>query len=156
MAGFELFPTACVISSIAWASASALRMRAWASPSAVRMACCLAASARLIIAVFSPSEANISAAFSPSEVRICARLLRSACICFSMAVNTDEGGVMSCSSTRFTFTPHLSVASSSTRRNLVLMVSREVSVSSSSNSPMILRNVVCVSFSMALGRLLIS
>ena len=141
---------------MAIASASALRIRAWASPSAVRMACCLAASARLIIAVFSPSDDRISAAFSPSEVRICARLLRSACICFSMALSTLEGGVMSCSSTRFTFTPHLSVASSSTARSLVLIVSREVSVWSSSSSPMMLRRVVCVSFSIALGRFEIS
>ena len=138
------------------ASASALRMRAVASPSALRMACCFTASALLTIAAFSPSESRRCFSFSPSEARMVARLLRSACICFSMALSTLSGGVISCNSTRFTLIPHLLVASSNTARNLVLMVSREVKVWSSSISPMMLRRVVCVSFSMALGRLLIS
>ena len=63
---------------------------------------------------------------------------------------------MSCNSTRFTLTPHLLVASSKMVRNFMLMVSREVKHSSSSSSPITFRSVVCVSFSMALGRLLIS
>ena len=63
---------------------------------------------------------------------------------------------MSCNSTRLTLTPHLFVASSRIARSFMLMVSRELRHSSSSNSPMMFRNVVCVNFSMALGRLLIS
>ena len=141
---------------MAIASASALRMRAVASPSALRIACCLAASALLTIAAFSPSDNRRCFSFSPSEVKMVARLFRSACICFSMATSTLSGGVMSCNSTRFTLIPHLLVASSRTARNLVLMVSREVKVWSSSISPMILRKVVWVNFSIALGRLLIS
>ena len=43
---------------------------------------------------------------------IWARLSRSARICFSMASRMSRGGLMSCSSTRFTFTPHLLLASS--------------------------------------------
>ena len=151
-----LWPTASVIFSMAMASASALRIRACASPSAKRMACCLAASARLMVDVFSPSDCKIAACFSPSLVRIVARLFRSACICFSIACSTLDGGMISCNSTRFTLMPHLLVASSSTERNLVLIVSREVRVWSNSISPMMLRSVVCVSFSIALGRLLIS
>ena len=141
---------------MAIASASALRMRACASPSARRISCCFWASALLMVAAFSPSDWRIWLCFCPSLVRMTARLLRSACICFSIAVSTLSGGMMSCNSTRFTLIPHLLVASSSTARNFVLMVSREVSVWSSSISPMMLRNVVCVSFSIAFGRLLIS
>mgnify|MGYP002508143610 CR=1 FL=1 len=59
--------------------------------------------------------------------------------CFSMATRTLSGGVMSCSSTRLTLTPHLLVASSRITCSLELMVSREVRVSSSSSSPMTLR-----------------
>ena len=58
------------------------------------------------------------------------------------------------------FGEHLSkyrvLAVAETVRSLALMVSREVRVSSSSSSPMTLRKVVCVSFSMALGKLSIS
>ena len=50
----------------------------------------------------------------------------------------------------------LLATSSNTARNFELMVSREVRVSSNSNSPMTLRSVVWVSFSIALGRLSIS
>ena len=109
-----------------------------------------------MVDVFSPSDCRMADCFSPSDVKMVARLLRSACICFSIAINTLCGGVISCSSTRFTLIPHLLVASSSTARNFVLMVSRDVSVWSSSSSPMMLRNVVCVSFSIALGRFEIS
>ena len=58
---------------------------------------------------------------------------------------------MSCSSTRFTFTPHLFVASSRMARSFVLMVSRLDRHSSSSSSPRTFRRVVCVNFSMASG-----
>ena len=131
------------------ASASALRMRAVASPSALRIACCLAASALLTIAAFSPSESRRCFSFSPSEVRMVARLLRSACICFSIAWSTLSGGVISCNSTRFTLIPHGSVAISSVVLIFVLMISLEVSVWSSSISPMILRSVVAVNVSIA-------
>ena len=45
--------------------------------------------------------------------------------------------------------PHGSVASSKMARILVLMISREVSVLSSSRSPMMFRSVVVVRFSIA-------
>ena len=54
------------------------------------------------------------------------------------------------SSTLLTLIPHGSVASSSIERILVLMISRLVRVSSKSSSPMILRKVVAVKFSIAL------
>ena len=60
------------------------------------------------------------------------------------------GGRMFLSSTRLTLMPQGSVASSRMARILVLMTSREVSVSSSSRSPMMLRSVVAVSVSMTL------
>ena len=53
------------------------------------------------------------------------------------------------SSTLVTLMPHGSVAISKDSCILALMVSLEVSVSSSSRSPMILRRVVAVRFSMA-------
>ena len=87
---------------------------------------------------------------------IWARRVRSARICFSIASLMSVGGLMSCNSTRFTLTPHLLVASSRIVRSFMLMVSREVKHSSNSSSPMTFRKVVCVNFSMALGKLLIS
>ena len=54
------------------------------------------------------------------------------------------------SSTRFTLIPHGSVASSNVARIFVLIVSRDVKVESSSKSPIILRNVVAVRFSIAM------
>jgi hypothetical protein len=53
------------------------------------------------------------------------------------------------SSTRLTLMPQGSVASSRMERILVLIVSLEVSVASSSSSPMMLRSVVAVRFSIA-------
>ena len=53
------------------------------------------------------------------------------------------------SSTRLTLMPQGSVTSSRMARILVLMMSREVRVSSSSKSPMILRRVVAVKVSKA-------
>ena len=53
------------------------------------------------------------------------------------------------SSTRFTLIPHASVASSRIILILSLIVSREVSVLSSSSSPIMLRSVVAVRFSIA-------
>ena len=52
-------------------------------------------------------------------------------------------------STRFTLMPQASVASSRMERICALMVSREVSVVSRSRSPIMLRSVVAVRFSMA-------
>jgi hypothetical protein len=59
------------------------------------------------------------------------------------------GGSIARSSTRFTLIPHLPVASSSTIRSFWLISSRLVNVSSRSNPPMMLRNVVIVSCSIA-------
>ena len=52
-------------------------------------------------------------------------------------------------STRFTRSPHLPVASSSTPRSRLLISSREVSVTSRSIDPTTLRSVVTVSCSTA-------
>ena len=53
------------------------------------------------------------------------------------------------SSTLLTLIPHGSVASSRITLILALIVSREVRVESSSSSPMMLRSVVAVRFSIA-------
>ena len=53
-------------------------------------------------------------------------------------------------STRLTLIPHGSVATSSVALIFVLIVSRDVRVSSSSRSPMMLRSVVAVRFSIAM------
>ena len=60
---------------------------------------------------------------------------RSARICFSIASLMDCGGSIALISTRLTRIPHLPVASSSTPRSWLLMVSREVSVFSRSMAP---------------------
>ena len=52
-------------------------------------------------------------------------------------------------STRVTRSPHLPDASSSTLRSIVLILSREVSVSSRSMLPITLRSMVAVICSMA-------
>ena len=128
-----------------WARRIAASRSAWArriedsrSPSALRMADCLL-----------PSAVRIADWRSPSAVRMAARLSRSARICFSIESLIDGGGSMPLISTRFTRTPHLPVASSRTPRRPPLMDSREVSVSSRSMPPTMLRSVVIVSCSMA-------
>ena len=85
---------------------------------------------------------------TPSAVRIAARRSRSARICFSIASWIETGGSIAFSSTRFTRMPHLPVASSSTVRSAALILSREVSVSSSVMPPITFRSVVTVSCSM--------
>ena len=55
------------------------------------------------------------------------------------------------SSTRLTLMPHGSVASSKDARILALIVSLDVRVWSSSNSPMMFRSVVAVRFSIAIS-----
>ena len=85
----------------------------------------------------------------PSAVRIVARRSRSARICFSIASWTVRGGSTDFSSTRLTRMPQRPVASSSTARSWLLMLSREVSVSSSVMPPITLRSVVTVSCSIA-------
>ena len=136
-------------------------MMACASPSARRIAACFSASARRIAACFSASAFRIAASFSPSATRTWLRFVPSACriawrrsrsafICFSMEFWMSCGGRMFFSSTRLTLMPQGSVASSRMARILVLMTSRDVSVWSSSRSPMMLRSVVAVSVSMAI------
>ena len=66
-----------------------------------------------------------------------------------MASRIAIGGVMFFTSTRFTLMPHASVASSRIALICALIVSRDTSVVSRSRSPMMLRNVVAVRFSMA-------
>ena len=61
----------------------------------------------------------------------------------------SRGGMMFFSSTRLTLMPQLSVASSRMERIWPLMWSRLVRDWSSSRSPMMLRRVVAVRFSMA-------
>ena len=62
-----------------------------------------------------------------------------------MASVTSGGGSMRWISTRTTWVPQTSVASSSTWRNWVLMASREVSASSRSMSPMMFLRLVWAS-----------
>src|SRR2546422_899543 len=116
-----------VIRSIAWASASATLSRAFASASAARIFACFLPSAWLISDCRMPSAWRMRDCFSASAVRIAARRSRSARICFSMASRMSRGGLMSLSSTRLTFAPHLCVASSRISRSLALMVSRDES-----------------------------
>ncbi|QYO66898.1 VWA domain-containing protein [Leptolyngbya sp. 7M] len=66
-------------------------------------------------------------------------------ICFSIVILTSSGGLMFLTSTRVTFTPHLSVASSRIIRSLELISSREERVWSRSISPMTERIPVIVS-----------
>ena len=115
-----------------------------------------APSALSTAACFSPSAVRIWDCLMPSAVRIVARRSRSARICFSIASCTVRGGSTDLSSTRLTRMPHLPVASSSTTRSCELMLSREVSVSSSVRPPMTLRSVVTVSCSIACSGLAIS
>ena len=122
-----------------------------ASPSASRIFCSLTASAFRMADSFKPSATRIWLRFSPSASKIRARRSRSAFICFSMASWISRGGRIFFSSTRMTRMPHASVASSRIMRILSLMVSRLVSVLSSSKSPMIFLSVVAVRFSIALS-----
>src|SRR5436189_163958 len=117
---------AVVIRSIACASASATFSRAFASASAARIFACFWPSAWLISDWRIPSAWRMRDCFSASAVRIAARRSRSARICFSMASRMSRGGLMSFSSTRLTFAPHLWVASSRISRSLALIVSREM------------------------------
>src|SRR5437773_1908836 len=109
---------ALVIRSIACASASATLSRAFASASAARIFACFWPSAWLISDCRMPSAWRMRDCFSASAVRIAARRSRSARICFSMASRMSRGGLMSLSSTRLTFAPHLCVASSRIARGL--------------------------------------
>ena len=78
-----------------------------------------------------------------------ARLSRSARICFSIASRIEGGGSMALISTRATRMPHGPVASSSTPRSWLLMLSRLVRVCSRFSAPTTLRRVVIVSCSTA-------
>ena len=148
----NLIPSAlaCWIFKIACASPSASRIFASFTASAWRIADCLSASACRITDSLWPSAFRIAERFSPSAIRMDSRRSRSAFICFSMASWIADGGIIFFSSTRLTLMPHGSVASSSVERILALMISRDVSVSSNSRSPIILRSVVAVRFSMAM------
>ena len=134
---------------MASASPSASRTCFSFSASAARMTVCFSASADRICACLLPSAMVMAACFSPSARSTASRFSRSAFICFSMACWMAAGGVMFFTSTRFTLMPQASVASSRMERICALMVSREVSVVSRSRSPIMLRSVVAVRFSMA-------
>ena len=114
------------------------------------MVACFCASAVRIWDSFLPSATRTVDFFSPSALKIASRLSRSAFICFSMASRMAAGGVIFFNSTLVTLIPQGSVAISSAERILVLIVSREVKVWSSSISPMMFRSVVAVRFSMAM------
>ena len=122
---------------------------AWDWPSARRIWPCLSPSARRIWLCFSPSAVRIFDCRTPSAVRIAARFSRSARICFSIASMTLFGGSIALISTRVTRSPHLPDASSSTPRSIVLILSREVRVSSRSMFPITLRSMVAVICSIA-------
>ena len=68
----------------------------------------------------------------------------------------SAGGRIFLSSTRLILIPHLSVASSNMDLNLLLTISLDVKVSSSSRSPTIFLKVVAVKFSIAMMGLAIS
>ncbi len=142
-------PAAPLIISIAFASASAILSRDCASPSALIIRESASPRARNTCDSCIPSASKIAALLVPSASKIIARRSRSARICFSIAWRMSAGGVTSCNSTRFTLTPHLSVASSKIMRNFSLMLSRDTSVSSKSIEPIMLRKVVCANFSIA-------
>ena len=144
---------ACCTLRIASAWPSASRIRFSFSASARRIAACFSASASRIADCFLPSATRMVDFFSPSAIRIASRRSRSAFICFSIASWMAAGGIMFFSSTRFTLIPHGSVAISSAACIFVLMISRDVSVSSSSRSPMMFRSVVAVRFSIAISGL---
>ena len=141
---------ACCTLRIASASPSASRIFFSFSASARRIADCFSASARRMADSFSPSAERTFALFSPSARVTASRLSRSAFICFSMAFWMSGGGIMFFNSTRFTLIPQGSVAMSSVERILVLMISREVKVSSISRSPMMFLRLVAVRFSIAI------
>src|SRR6058998_692145 len=72
------------------------------------------------------AERDRRAAILTAEAgKTAARRSRSARICFSIASRMSRGGLMSLSSTRLTFDPHLCVASSRIARSFALIVSRE-------------------------------
>ena len=114
------------------------------------MAASFSASASRIKACFFPSASKIADCLCPSAIKICSRRSRSAFICFSIASLIACGGSIFFTSTRFTFMPHGSVASSRIERIFVLITSLLVSDSSSSSSPIIFRKVVAERFSSAL------
>ena len=132
----------------AWPSASRIIFSFCAS--ARRIADCFSASASKIAAAFFPSATVTLAFFSPSALVTASRRSRSAFIWRSIEFWISAGGMMFFNSTRFTLMPQGSVASSSEARIFVLIVSLEVSVWSSSSSPMMFRSVVAVRFSIAM------
>ena len=141
---------ACCTLRMASASPSASLILFSFSASAWRIAACFSASAFRITDSFSPSATRTVDFFSPSARRMASRLSRSAFICFSIASWIAAGGMIFFSSTRLTLIPHGSVATSRDARIFVLIVSLDVSVWSSSRSPMMLRRVVAVRFSIAM------
>ena len=85
--------------------------------------------------------------------QIASRLSRSAFICFSMASLIAAGGMMFLSSTRLTFdSPWICSFNKGSSHSGIDYPQRDVSVSSSSISPMMLRSVVAERFSMANDR----
>ena len=135
---------------IASASPSASFIIFSLSASAFNIAACFSASASRIADSFLPSATSTVDFFSPSAISIDSRLSLSAFICFSIDSWIAAGGIMFLSSTLFTLIPQGSVASSRVITILEFIVSLEVSVSSSSISPIIFLNVVDVRFSIAI------
>ena len=129
-------PLALVACAVA--SASARTTAASASPRARRTAACR-----------SPSAVRMADCLAPSADRIAARLSRSARICFSIEPWMDAGGSIALSSTRPTRSPQRPVASSSSLRSSLLILSRDVRVVSRSMPPTTFRSVVTVSCSTA-------
>ena len=123
---------------IALASPSALAMRASLSPSAASIIACLSPSARVIAAALCPSACKKRFAAVAFRFHL-----------FFHRVLNLRGRNDIFSSTRLTLMPHLSVASSRISVIFPFIVSREVSVPSSSSSPTMLRRVVAARFSSA-------
>ena len=115
---------------------------------------------RGLLAPFGGEDRRLLLAVGPGDRRLLearasvtvARRSRSARIWACIADTTSGGGSMRWISTRTTRTPHLSVASSSTSRSWVLIVSRDVSALSSSRSPIRLRRFVWASLVIAVKK----
>ena len=120
------------------------------------MAACFSPSARRISDCLWPSAFRISAWRTPSASSTSARLLRSAFIWAFIAAVKSAGGWTSFISIRVTFTPQGFVASSTIARSFTLIISRWLSISSSSIEPKTVRILVRVRFLIACSRSLTS
>ena len=91
----------------------------------------------------------MAACASPAAAMTLPRLSRSASACLAIARFISWGRPMSLTSTAVTSMPHGSVPWSMMSRTTRLICSRSTRISSNSDCPMTLRNVVCASWLVA-------